>query len=486
MQHECNTWVFCGSIPFWVRLWCCEDQETNPRNVAGLGAREQMLAWSFVCQALWMLLLLPTCCRGGFGAGELLSAASANDRANGTVHAGVNITTPCDEVLDAWCAEKCLPSSRAAIYIGSAGRPRCFDEQELLSSAGWVRDHGSGMRTAPSGTSRSAKRLCGEYSLTRLQGGRLKESGIFKSAEELGLLNLVRTNKSCRKDQKNVTRPVTSPARGPRAFMRTLPSHTAPFRMPPVPPFPPSMPPVPAPPGRPACAITPLPPLRYRADLGGLLRSMGLRGAAVELGTRDGKFTHVILSQWKQCALYVQVDAWRHLDNYMDRSNADVDVQGERRREAYRYLRQAMNAGHLRRGGQCANLTSVCARRFADGTFDFIFVDARHDRLGVLEDLQAWWPKLRRGGLMAGHDYTEQLEPRSFWVDLDRPMMSKFHADPERSHQNWTCASQPPTSAKHHIQTEASATSEPHSHVPLECASSSPHASPAPLTAHMR
>ena len=61
MQHECNTWVFCGSIPFWVRLWCCEDQETNPRNVAGLGAREQMLAWSFVCQALWMLLLLPTC-----------------------------------------------------------------------------------------------------------------------------------------------------------------------------------------------------------------------------------------------------------------------------------------------------------------------------------------------------------------------------------------------------------------------------------------
>lgn len=159
---------------------------------------------------------------------------------------------------------------------------------------------------------------------------------------------------------------------------------------------------------------------------------MGLRGAAVELGTRDGKFTRVILSQWKQCALYVQVDAWMHLENYMDRSNADVDVQGERRREAYRYLRQAMNAGHLRRGVQCANLTSVCARRFADGTFDFIYVDARHDRLGVLEDLQAWWPKLRRGGLMAGHDYTEQFEPRSFWVDLVKPMMSKSHADPER------------------------------------------------------
>lgn len=48
----------------------------------------------------------------------------------------------------------------------------------------------------------------------------------------------------------------------------------------------------------------------------------------------------------------------------------------------------------------------MCQPRFADGTFDFIYVDARHDRLGVLEDLQAWWPKLRRGGLMAGHYYT--------------------------------------------------------------------------------
>ena len=179
---------------------------------------------------LSMLLLLPTSCRGALG---LLSIASASD----TEHAEL-IITPCDEVLDAWCAEKCLPSSRAAIHIGGAGRPRCFDEKELLSSPGWARDHGTGMRTVPSGTSAksTAKRICGEYSLTRLQGGRLKESGIFKSAEELKLLNLVRTTQSCRQDQRNATRLVTAAT---RAFM---PSHTAP-----VPPFPPSMPPVPAP-----------------------------------------------------------------------------------------------------------------------------------------------------------------------------------------------------------------------------------------------
>jgi Methyltransferase domain len=40
-----------------------------------------------------------------------------------------------------------------------------------------------------------------------------------------------------------------------------------------------------------------------------------------------------------------------------------------------------------------------------DDSVDFVYVDARHDYCGVMEDLLAWWPKLKKGGLMAGHDY---------------------------------------------------------------------------------
>jgi hypothetical protein len=29
----------------------------------------------------------------------------------------------------------------------------------------------------------------------------------------------------------------------------------------------------------------------------------------------------------------------------------------------------------------------------------------RHDYCGVMEDLVAYWPKLRSGGIIAGHDY---------------------------------------------------------------------------------
>jgi len=38
-------------------------------------------------------------------------------------------------------------------------------------------------------------------------------------------------------------------------------------------------------------------------------------------------------------------------------------------------------------------------------SFDFIFLDAMHDYENVLADIRRWWPRVRPGGVMAGHDY---------------------------------------------------------------------------------
>jgi len=45
------------------------------------------------------------------------------------------------------------------------------------------------------------------------------------------------------------------------------------------------------------------------------------------------------------------------------------------------------------------------AELFMPMTVDFAFVDADHSHDSVLSDLEAWWPKIRSGGLLAGHDY---------------------------------------------------------------------------------
>lgn len=52
--------------------------------------------------------------------------------------------------------------------------------------------------------------------------------------------------------------------------------------------------------------------------------------------------------------------------------------------------------------------TADAARRFPDGHFDWIYLDATHTYAAARDDLRRWWPKLRVGGLMSGHDYQFQ------------------------------------------------------------------------------
>jgi predicted O-methyltransferase YrrM len=45
------------------------------------------------------------------------------------------------------------------------------------------------------------------------------------------------------------------------------------------------------------------------------------------------------------------------------------------------------------------------AARYKDASLDFVFIDAAHDYASVVKDLNAWYPKLKKGGVLAGHDY---------------------------------------------------------------------------------
>jgi len=50
--------------------------------------------------------------------------------------------------------------------------------------------------------------------------------------------------------------------------------------------------------------------------------------------------------------------------------------------------------------------TSVAAAEtFKDGTLDLVYIDADHKWWSVVQDLAAWWPKVRPGGVMLGHDF---------------------------------------------------------------------------------
>lgn len=57
---------------------------------------------------------------------------------------------------------------------------------------------------------------------------------------------------------------------------------------------------------------------------------------------------------------------------------------------------------------------------FEDGSVDFVFLDADHTEESVRKDVRAWLPKIKPGGIIAGHDY---CHPR--WYDNDHPGVAK-------------------------------------------------------------
>jgi hypothetical protein len=60
--------------------------------------------------------------------------------------------------------------------------------------------------------------------------------------------------------------------------------------------------------------------------------------------------------------------------------------------------------------------TSIeAANDFENSSLSFVFIDASHDYENVKKDLEAWYPKIKKGGTLAGHDWT--------WPDVSRAVV---------------------------------------------------------------
>lgn len=47
---------------------------------------------------------------------------------------------------------------------------------------------------------------------------------------------------------------------------------------------------------------------------------------------------------------------------------------------------------------------------FGDGALDFVFIDSDHSYASTINDINAWLPKLARGGILCGHDCEVRLD----------------------------------------------------------------------------
>lgn len=45
------------------------------------------------------------------------------------------------------------------------------------------------------------------------------------------------------------------------------------------------------------------------------------------------------------------------------------------------------------------------AKEFKDNSINFLFIDDNHEKGHVLRELEVWYPKMKKDGILAGHDY---------------------------------------------------------------------------------
>ena len=118
-----------------------------------------------------------------------------------------------------------------------------------------------------------------------------------------------------------------------------------------------------------------------------------------EVGVRKGgHFRHLMMSN---PTLAVAVDCWKEVPGkpmYNDVGSSQDVLDDE-------YNNMVMEFGHLDNVRIVRNFSIEASEQFPNQFFDFIYIDAAHTYEEVKMDLEAWYPKIKDGGILSGHDY---------------------------------------------------------------------------------
>jgi hypothetical protein len=151
--------------------------------------------------------------------------------------------------------------------------------------------------------------------------------------------------------------------------------------------------------------------IQHRDDLPEFMNRHGLTGEATELGTYFGEYAEKVLRTWKGRRLNL-VDPYSLIASgeYLDGCTIDHDTMIPLDFEKVFWKAHALlipfeTAYFIRQTSFGA------AKIIADDSQDMVYVDANHSFKHVSQDIETWWPKLKRGGVMGLHDcYTRDDE----------------------------------------------------------------------------
>ena len=178
-----------------------------------------------------------------------------------------------------------------------------------------------------------------------------------------------------------------------------------------------------------------------RRDIPLLLNKM--QSAVIcEIGVKEGAHFNSLLTS-NAIKKAIGIDIWAETGV---RSQNDDSYEQQRLDSIYASMKQLEKRDS--RVEIIKDFSPVVSSRFQDNYFDFVYIDADHTEEAVYADLNAWWSKVRPGGVLAGHDYCEMTLKYNNSTDVVFgviPAVNKFisennlelHVDNEMPWRDW-------------------------------------------------
>lgn len=130
-----------------------------------------------------------------------------------------------------------------------------------------------------------------------------------------------------------------------------------------------------------------------------ILIKEGLK-TGVEVGSFKGEYAKEILKRWDG-NLYM-VDVWDEMGSeYIDASN-HKNFNNQVYIDCFNNIQEfGLRATMIRTNSEMGS------KLFTDESVDFVYIDANHAYDFVKDDIEYWFPKVKKGGYIMGHDYID-------------------------------------------------------------------------------
>jgi len=132
-------------------------------------------------------------------------------------------------------------------------------------------------------------------------------------------------------------------------------------------------------------------------------RLCGSNAIGAEIGVWAGSTSDAILRSADVHKIYM-IDPW--MPGYSTDSTSDVP--SEDFEVIYAEVKERFESRYPGRF-EILRKTSVDAHKEVPDDLDFVFIDATHEYDSVMEDLSLWFPKVKSGGLISGHDWNSKF-----------------------------------------------------------------------------